>query len=68
MLIKKIEEEYGKPISEFNVYDWTYISRYQNLSEDFIREFQHKIKWDYLLKNQKLSKRKEKIKWYQFWK
>ena len=35
--------------------DWIYISRYKTLSEDFIREFKHKVKWYLILKYQTLS-------------
>jgi hypothetical protein len=43
-LIKKLEKYYRKPISEFDNIDWFAISQNQKLSEDFIREFQNKIK------------------------
>ena len=36
-------------------FDWNYISRFFNLSEDFIRKFAHKIDWDNISENQKLS-------------
>lgn len=78
-LIKKLERQYGKPISEFTEFDWSRTSRYQNLSEDFIREFQDKVDWFYISLYQNLSEdfKKEfkdygqiqtKKKWYQFWK
>ena len=35
--------------------DWKCISEKQNLSEDFIREFQDKVDWKYISKYQKLS-------------
>jgi hypothetical protein len=53
--IKKLEKHYGKPISEFDEYDWRSISQCQNLSEDFIREFQHKVNWFKISIHQKLS-------------
>lgn len=44
-LIKKLEKIYKKTISEFTKYNWKCISLYQNLSEDFIREYQDKVDW-----------------------
>ena len=38
-LIKKIEKQYGKPISEFNEYDWERISKYHDLLVDLLIEF-----------------------------
>ena len=35
--------------------DWYYISQYQKLSEDFIREFKDSVDWDRISKYQKLS-------------
>ena len=35
--------------------NWKIISPYQNLSEDFIREFKDKVNWFYIVRNQKLS-------------
>jgi len=55
-LIKELEVRYGKPISEFTEFDWGRTSRYQNLSEDFIRKFQDKLDWYYILRYQKVSK------------
>ena len=37
--------------------DWTNISHYQKLSEDFISEFQDKVNWWDISKYQKLSDR-----------
>lgn len=54
-LIKELEERYGKPISEFTEYDWRRTSRYQKLSEDFIREYQNKLNWDNISIYQELS-------------
>ena len=34
---------------------WVDISKYQKLSESFIREFQDKVDWDYISKHQKLK-------------
>ena len=38
-----------------NKLDWNYISKYQKLSEDFIREFQDKVDWYFISIYQKLS-------------
>ena len=54
-LIKKLEEQYKKPISEFDEYGWTYISIYEELSEDFIREYQDKVDWYFISSHQNLS-------------
>jgi len=54
-LIKKLERQYGKPISEFTEFDWSRTSRYQNLSEEFIREFKNKLDWVNISRYQKLS-------------
>ena len=45
-----------------------FISRYQKLSLDFIREFKNKVNWTYILKYQKLSEDfirefKDKVNW-----
>lgn len=37
--IKELEEQFGKPISEFNVVDWWYISKYRDLLVDLLIEF-----------------------------
>ena len=47
---------------------WEVISAYQNLSEDFIREFQDKVNWSYISKYQKLSETfirefQDKVSW-----
>ena len=51
-LIKKLERQYGKPISEFTEFDWSRTSRYQNLSEEFIREHQNFVDWEMIFKYQ----------------
>lgn len=38
-LIKKLEKQYGKPISEFNQEDWWIISKYHDLLVDLLIEF-----------------------------
>ena len=37
--------------------NWGYISIYQKLSENFIREFQDKVDWYYISEYQKLSEK-----------
>ena len=36
--------------------NWISVSRYYQLSEDFIREFKDKVKWEYMFRFQRLSK------------
>ena len=38
-----------------NESDWVQISIYQELSEDFIREYQNKVHWGWISQEQKLS-------------
>lgn len=38
-LIKELEEQYGKPISEFEGGDWWNISKYHDLLVDLLIEF-----------------------------
>jgi len=49
--------------------DWICISKYQKLSEEFIREFQDKVNWDCIFTYQKLSEDfirefQDKVYWY----
>ena len=49
--------------------EWGCISRCQNLSEDFIREFQDKVNWNLISIYQKLSESfirefQDKVNWY----
>jgi hypothetical protein len=49
--------------------DWYNISKYQKLSEDFIREFQDEVDWDNISSYQKLSEDfirefQNKVDWY----
>jgi hypothetical protein len=37
--IKELEEQFGKPISEFNQEDWWIISKYHDLLVDLLIEF-----------------------------
>ncbi len=51
---------------------WYYISQYQTLSEDFIRDFQDKVAWSCITRYQQLSgsfliKYKDKMSNWQFW-
>ncbi len=56
MKIKSIYIKDFRNIKEFNLecsvkefkdeVDWSYISEYQRLSEDFIREFKDKVIWN----------------------
>jgi hypothetical protein len=55
-LIKELEERYGKPITKFHKRNWNNISKYQILSEDFIRKFKNKVNWEYISQYQKFSK------------
>jgi hypothetical protein len=48
---------------------WDWISVHQQLSENFIREFQDKVNWDYISVHQKLSENfirefQDKVNWY----
>lgn len=48
--------------------DWTYISEFHELSEDFMREFKDKVNWDCISASQKLSEDfirefKDKVSW-----
>ena len=40
---------------KFSKGNWLMISRYQKLSENFIREFKDKVNWEYISKYQTLS-------------
>jgi len=49
--------------------DWFYISKYQKLSESFIREFEDKVNWNRISLYQKLSESfirefEDKVDWY----
>jgi hypothetical protein len=52
---KYSEEEIRKVINQLSESDWNYISSYQTLSEDFIREFKNKVNWIYIRWNEKLQ-------------
>ena len=54
---------------EKKIINWNYISKYQKLSEDFIREFQNKINWHWISHYQNLSEDfirefKNKVDWH----
>ena len=53
--IKELEEQFGKPISEFSILDWWKISYFPKLSEDFIRKFQDNVCWYFISVRQVLS-------------
>ena len=69
--IKKIiiDRNLNCTVDEFkDKVDWNGISRYQKLSENFIREFKDKVSWIYISSNQKISEDfirefKNKIDW-----
>ena len=50
-----LKEKISKTRSISKLVDWGYISIYQKLSEDFIREFQDKTNWYCISRYQKLS-------------
>jgi hypothetical protein len=59
---------FSKGLSEDHV-DWDWITRKQELSEDFIREFQDNVDWEEISANQKLSEDfirefKNRVYWY----
>ena len=67
-LIKKLELNCTVEKFKYRV-NWNYISRYQKLSEDFIREFQTEVNWYYISKYRKLSEDfirefQDKVDWY----
>ncbi len=47
----RVAKEYVKLVE----IDWYCISKYYSLSEDFIREFQHKVDWKWISEKQTLS-------------
>ena len=54
---------------KLSVLYWTYISEFQKLSEEFIREFKDKVNWHYISHKQKLSESfirefKDKVNWH----
>jgi len=51
-LIEEMIRLYGSNPSKWN---WIYISQFQGLSKDFIREFKDKVCWSSISCNQKLS-------------
>jgi len=53
---------------KLSVLYWTYISEFQKLSEEFIREFKDKVNWHYISHKQKLSESfirefQDKVNW-----
>ena len=49
-----MKKEWQKIITKYNG-NWDYISHDQKLSEEFIREFQHRVDWYWISKYQTLS-------------
>lgn len=71
-VLKNINREFNDNYESLGDIDdvdiWMWVSEYQNLSEDFIEKFQHKVNWYYISKRQKLSetfirKFKNKVDW-----
>jgi hypothetical protein len=67
--ISKLPYNVIKDVDSVIPLSWWWISEYQKLSEDFIREFQDKVEWDYISGYQKLSEDfirefKDKINWH----
>ena len=57
-----------KSLNSMDSFEWHKISKFQILSEDFIREFQYRVDWNSISKYQKLSEDfirefKDKIDW-----
>ncbi len=55
---KKDLKKYNLPndiINAILIDDWTTVSKYKYLSEDFIKEFKDKVNWPYISAHQKLS-------------
>ena len=67
MLTSANIQEY-KDLDSKNQVDWSFISEYQALSEDFIKEFKDKVHWNYISMCQKLSESfirefQDKVNW-----
>ena len=63
-----LNKELGTSYKLLKEIDWYYISEYQKLSEDFIREFKDKVDWYYISQSQQLSEDfirefKDKVNW-----
>ena len=63
-----INKECGTNYTSLNKVDWRMVSKKQNLSEDFIREFADKVSWSNISYRQKLSEDfirefKDKVSW-----
>ena len=52
-----LNKELNANYTSLNDVNWGYVSIYQKLSENFIREFQDKIDWNYISEHQKLSEK-----------
>jgi hypothetical protein len=67
--ISKLPYNVIKDIDSVVPLPWWWISRYQKLSEDFIREFQDRVDWNDISSNQKLSEGfiiefQDKVDWF----
>jgi hypothetical protein len=66
---KYSEKELEKYINDFNVGHWSYISKYQTLSEPFIEKHKDLVNWLWISRKQVLSESfieefKDKVYWY----
>ena len=52
-----LNKELGTNYASLDKVNWIDISCHQNLSENFIREFQDKVYWTYISCHQKLSEK-----------
>ena len=64
-----INKELGTNFCSMTEINWTYISIYEKLSEEFIDRFNDKVDWIYISTRQKLSeefieKYKDRVNWY----
>ena len=56
ILEKKLPEKFiEKYCNRFDYNDWSNVSRYQTLSEDFIERHKKEVNWEYISNSQKLS-------------
>jgi hypothetical protein len=68
-MTETVEREFSAIVKYFDgKIDWIDISKYQSLSEDFIREFQDKVNWKWISKYSNLSEDfilefKNKVNW-----
>ena len=67
---KYSEKELENNIHLFGFYDWRFISKYQILSEEFIKKHSNKVTWNDISACQTLSedfieKHSDKLNWYE---